>query len=91
MRRLCALVVVIALSGCATDQNIWHDFTNAHRSDAQLGMDYGTCQMYSDSVPATVTPGYCPRCAALDAMTTIINRSNAFNSCMQSHGWQHVG
>jgi hypothetical protein len=87
-----AIVAMFALVGsaCTAQQVVWNDFTNAGRGTAELQMDSGTCSFVSQQVPPTHS-GYCPSCALLDAATTIISRENAYNSCMQSHGWQQVG
>ena len=75
------------LSCCAPQTTVYQDITGQGRSNEQLKIDAANCSMYSSSIPAT-TGGYCPDCAVINAMTTRINRQNAFSNCMLSRGWQ---
>gem|GEM_PF-4598339 len=84
------LLLLFFLLGCASQNMTWHDLTGNGRGTARLNMDYASCQQIRESVPATITKGYCPACALINAGTTITNRDNAFNNCMEARGWEQA-
>lgn len=84
---LCAGLAIF-LAGCGR-QETYRDFTGQNRGLAQLQMDGGYCQELAAAVPPA--PAYDGVGGALVAAgTTIQNRQNVFDACMQSRGWQRV-
>lgn len=77
-RCLSVALVLVALTACAQrDQTTyWRDFTTADRRDAQLRQDMAACEHQSYLAAA--------------AGGTLAPGPRAWQSCMESKGWEQV-
>jgi hypothetical protein len=88
-RSLCLVALCATLSGCG--KTVWQDFTGSGRGPAELQMDSASCQLDSQSAAQTDS-SQCQKagCFIAVAIGNAASQVNAFNLCMQSHGWQQV-
>ena len=98
MRSHCysGLLLIVVLAACTPQNTTWQDFTKNGRGIAELRMDAANCQQVSQSVPQEQPSGVCNdklTCSLSGigaGLQTTRNRQDAFDTCMESRGWEQV-
>jgi TPR repeat protein len=76
---------IFALAGC----HPWRDFSGNNRGEAELRMDNASCQQESQSAGQTDSSNCQNKgCVIGVAVANALAQGAAFNTCMESRGWE---
>lgn len=80
------LIPIFALVAC---QSNWRDFSGDNRGAAELRMDSASCQQESQSAEQTDSSNCQNKgCVIGIAVANSLAKGAAFNTCMESRGWE---